>query len=93
MTDWTIRGLRAAGALVVLLIFLVEASCPAAAQSRLSEFLRDVPPADLVPGADHYGPPQGNPPVAPVLSGDRVAGYTFVNADWVNSTGYSGKPI
>ena len=86
-------GLRLAGAVIILLVFLVAAASPGAAQSRLSEFLRDVPAADLVPGADHYGSPQGNPPVAPVLSGNRVAGYAFVNADWVNSTGYSGKPI
>ena len=31
----------------------------ASAQSRLSEFLRDVPAADLVPGADHYGSAAG----------------------------------
>ncbi|MGP8122872.1 MAG: 4Fe-4S binding protein [Xanthobacteraceae bacterium] len=28
-----------------------------------------------------------------VFAGDRLAGYAFVNADWVNSTGYSGQPI
>jgi hypothetical protein len=28
-----------------------------------------------------------------VLAGERTVGYAFVNSDWVNSTGYSGKPI
>ena len=35
----------------------------------------------------------GNPPVAAVSAGDRTGGYAFVNADWVNSIGYSGQPI
>ena len=88
-----IRSLAAAGVWIVLLIFLVAGSCPASAQSRLAEFLHDVPAGELVPGADRYAAPQGSPPVAQVLSGDRLVGYAFVNADWVNSTGYSGKPI
>ena len=32
-------------------------------------------------------------PIAAVRAGDRTVGYAFVNADWVDSTGYSGKPI
>jgi len=68
---------------------------PAAAQapSRLAEFLAKVPPAELIPGADHYDSLTGSPPVATVKAGNRVLGYAFVNADWVDSTGYSGKPI
>ncbi len=30
---------------------------------------------------------------AKVFAGDKLVGYAFVNADWVNSTGYSGQPI
>lgn len=64
-----------------------------AADSRLTEFIGKVPAGELVPGADHYAPPQGSPPVAKVLAGERLVGYAFVNADWINSTGYSGQPI
>ncbi len=71
----------------------LAASGPAAAQNRLAEFLAKVPPSELVPGADAYLPPAGTPPVATVHAGDRTVGYAFVNADWVDSTGYSGKPI
>ena len=74
-------------------LFVLAATTPAIAQSRLAEFLAAVPPAQLFPGADHYDVPQGNPPVAMVRSGERLLGYAFVNADWVDSTGYSGKPI
>ena len=70
----------------------VNAPCDAA-DSRLTEFIGQIPAAELVPGADHYGPPQGNPPVVKAFAGERLAGYAFVNADWINSTGYSGQPI
>ena len=77
-----IRSLAAAGVWIVLLFFLVAGSCPASAQSRLAEFLHDVPAGQLVPGADPDArAPQGSPPVAQVLSGDRLVGYAFVNAD------------
>ena len=80
--------------IALLLLFLAAATAPClAAGSRLTEFIGKVPAAELVPGADHYGPVQGSPPVAKVFAGERLAGYAFVNADWVNSTGYSGEPI
>ena len=63
------------------------------AQSRLTEFLAKVQPSEIVPGADRFGPLQGVPPMAPVLADTQLLGYAYVNADWVNSTGYSGRPI
>ena len=80
---------------MLLLVLAVLAPQLALAQgaSRLAEFLAAVQPADIVPGADRFGPPEGTPPVAPAFAGDRLLGYAFVNADWVNSTGYSGRPI
>ena len=64
-----------------------------AAESHLSEFLTKAPPAEIVPGADRYGPVEGSPPFVRAFAGDKLVGYAFVNADWVNSTGYSGQPI
>jgi NosR/NirI family nitrous oxide reductase transcriptional regulator len=78
---------------MLILLGSLAASAPAAAQSRLAEFLARVPPGELVPGADAYQAPAGAPPVAAVRAGGRTVGYAFVNADWVDSTGYSGKPI
>jgi NosR/NirI family nitrous oxide reductase transcriptional regulator len=77
---------------LVLCLAVADTPCFAAG-SRLTEFIGKVPATELVPGADHYGPVQGNPPVIKVFAGERVVGYAFVNADWVNSTGYSGQPI
>ncbi len=79
--------------LFLLCLAAARTPCDAAADSRLTEFIGQVPAAELVPGTDHYGPVQGTPPVVKVFAGDRLAGYAFVNADWVNSTGYSGQPI
>ena len=92
--EYALRQLviRLCGALFLLCLAAASAPCDAA-ESRLAEFVGKVPAAELVPGADHYGPVQGSPPVAKVFAGDRLIGYAFVNADWVNSTGYSGEPI
>ncbi|WP_374547074.1 4Fe-4S binding protein [Rhodoblastus sp.] len=64
-----------------------------ALDSQLGHYLGQVPPGELAPGADRYGPVESTPPVAGVYAGDKLVGYAFVNADWVNSTGYSGQPI
>jgi NosR/NirI family nitrous oxide reductase transcriptional regulator len=78
---------------LIVLLFCGVGSERARAQSRLAEFLAAVPAAELVPGADRYGPVQGTPPFAAVMAGPQVVAHAFVNADWVDSTGYSGKPI
>lgn len=71
--------------------FLVSPSF--AADSHLANYLKDVPASELAPGADHYGPVEGKPEVAKIFAGEKLLGYAFVNADWVDSTGYSGRPI
>ena len=49
----------------------------------------DVKPADVFPGADRFGPPEGTPPAIAAYRGGAVAGYVFETTD----IGYSGKPI
>jgi NosR/NirI family nitrous oxide reductase transcriptional regulator len=80
---------------ICLLVALVVATgAPAAhAGGRLAEFLPQLRPADLVPGADRFGPVGGDPPAAAAFAGDRLLGYAYLNSDVVNSVGYSGKPI
>jgi NosR/NirI family nitrous oxide reductase transcriptional regulator len=81
-------------ALVVLAVLGVAgpATNPAAA-ATVAEAVDTVPVADLVPGADRLGAPQGTPAVYPAYTGETVAGYVFLNSDFANSIGYSGKPI
>ena len=68
---------------------------PSSAQQAvgLANFLGMVEPAQVFPEADRFGPLQGSPPVAPAYQRDRLLGYAFLNSDFVNAVGYSGKPI
>lgn len=68
---------------------------PAGAQSAATfdTFVNRVEPGDLVPGADRFGPTQPSPPVAPVFRGDQLIGYAYLNSQYVDSSGYSSKPI
>lgn len=61
--------------------------------ARLTEFLSRIQPAEVFPEADRIGPPQGEPPVAPLYTADRVVGHVWLNTDVTDATGYSGKPI
>src|SRR6185437_4229398 len=76
-------------ALCSWIAFLGEAR----AAGRLNEYLGKAEPAELVPGADRLGPPQGDPSIAPAYKGDRLLGYVYLNSDFANAVGYSGKPI
>jgi NosR/NirI family nitrous oxide reductase transcriptional regulator len=68
-------------------------STGARADGRLAEFLDKIAPADLVAGADRFGAPEGEPPLAPILQGDTLLGFVYLNSDMVDAAGYSGKPI
>lgn len=59
----------------------------------LERYLTDIAPAEIVPGADRFGPVEADPPLARAWRGDEVVGTVFLNSDYVNSVGYSGKPI
>ncbi|WP_245444639.1 NosR/NirI family protein [Bradyrhizobium sp. Y36] len=66
---------------------------PASAAGDLPRYLPKIAPADFFPGADRFGPPQGDPPIVRVYRGDQLQGFVFLNSDLANSVGYSGKPI
>ena len=84
------------GSVLVALVALAVAATPANAQSNaptLADFLSKVQPAEVVPGAQRFGPVRESPAVAPAYSGERLLGYVFLNSQFVDSDGYSGKPI
>ncbi len=77
-----------------VLLSLALLTAPALAQTPvLSQFLPDLAAADLVSGADGFGPIQDDLPVAPILKGGETVGWVFITSDFVGTTGYSGKPI
>ncbi|MFX0541961.1 4Fe-4S binding protein [Roseovarius sp. S4756] len=85
--------------LIGLTALLLAALMPAdgaraqVAQSVLGEYIGDVAPGDLAPGADAFGPIRDDMPVAPLLQGGERIGWAFIASDYVGTTGYSGKPI
>jgi NosR/NirI family nitrous oxide reductase transcriptional regulator len=71
------------------MVFLGEAR----AAGRLNDYLGKAEPAELVAGATRFGPLQGDPAIAPAYKDDQLLGYVYLNSDFANATGYSGKPI
>lgn len=59
------------------------------AKNILTRFQR----ANSRPALNRCSPAERSPSVAKIFSGDGTVSYAFVNADWVNSTGYSALPI
>jgi NosR/NirI family nitrous oxide reductase transcriptional regulator len=80
-------------AFVLLAVLIGSWGGPAGAGGRVQEFLPRVQPSELFPGADRFGPAEGEPPLTPVFRGGSLAGYVYLNADFANATGYSGKPV
>ncbi|MBL9074468.1 NosR/NirI family protein [Tabrizicola sp.] len=66
---------------------------PAAADSILETLLPKVTAAELVAGAEGFGPLREDAPAVPVLKGGETVGWAFITSDFVSTTGYSGKPI
>ncbi|UFS66692.1 NosR/NirI family protein [Paracoccus denitrificans] len=79
--------------LVLTIASLLLPALPAAAESVLAQLLPEQDAAELVPGADGFGPIRADLAVAPVLKGGETVAHAFVTSDFVGTTGYSGKPI
>ncbi|KIC33937.1 NosR/NirI family protein [Leisingera sp. ANG-S5] len=76
------------------LVMTLTAVCAVTAEAdSLDSFLTELAPADLVPGAEAFGPVRSDVPVAPVLKAGETVAYAFLTSDFVGTTGYSGKPI
>ena len=87
-------GLKRPGFFSLFLILAVfNLNAPATAESVLPRFISEFAVAEVFPGADSFGDIQSDPDVVPAFNGDEQVGYVYVNSDFVNSTGYSGKPI
>ena len=78
---------------MLLGVLLLSVANPAIAAGRVQEYLPKAQPAEFFPGADRFGPPQGDPPLVPAYQGDRLLGYVYLNSDVTSAVGYSGKPI
>ncbi|WP_245263413.1 NosR/NirI family protein [Azorhizobium doebereinerae] len=79
--------------MIVLAAGAVFFVAPAHAAAELKDYLGAAQPGEFFADADRFGPPEGSPPIVPVFSGERLRGYLYLNTDFANATGYSGKPI
>jgi NosR/NirI family nitrous oxide reductase transcriptional regulator len=77
----------------LLSMALLLSPSPAFAEPDLSQFLSAIQPQELFAGATRVDPPEGEPPVAAVFNGNKQVGLVYLTSDYVNTTGYSGKPI
>jgi len=79
-------------AILLLLCWQVPAAF-AEPESALHRFADSLEAQALFPGADRLGDIEGSPPVMPVFGDQKQLGYVFITSDFVNTSGYSGKPI
>lgn len=84
---------RFLGSLFFILLLCCALFGTAAQAQRLPDFLGATPLADLFPGADRIGTPEGKPMTARVYAGDLALGRIYLTSDVVNTRGYSSKPI
>jgi NosR/NirI family nitrous oxide reductase transcriptional regulator len=77
----------------ILLSMSVATWAHAVSASKLATYLPKIAPADFFPDADRFGTAQGDPPIVPVYRADQLKGYVYLNSDFANAVGYSGKPI
>ncbi len=87
------RSINAAVQLFLLVLVLQMLATGSATASELPRFLASMEPQTIFPGADRIAEPEGEPPVAPAFHGSEQLGFVFLTSDYVNTTGYSGKPI
>ncbi|WP_257170519.1 NosR/NirI family protein [Bradyrhizobium sp. SRS-191] len=84
-----------AAAIVAVIVALCMIAAPRTAHAAgdLANYLSKITPGSFFPDADRFGAPQGEPPIAPVYRADQLKGYVYLNSDFANAVGYSGKPI
>ncbi|WP_246739878.1 NosR/NirI family protein [Bradyrhizobium aeschynomenes] len=78
---------------VMAALCLIAAPRTAHAAGDLATYLSKLTPGEFFPDADRFGAPQGDPPIAAVYRRDQLKGYVYLNSDFANAVGYSGKPI
>jgi NosR/NirI family transcriptional regulator, nitrous oxide reductase regulator len=79
--------------LLIFMVLLWGAVSVAFASSELPRFLDAIKIQDIYPEADRFGSPTTDPIVAPAYKNGKQLGFVFLTSDYVNTTGYSGKPI
>lgn len=81
------------GIFISIVLLCCALAANAAQAQRLPDFLKTIAIAEIFPGADRLGPPEGKPMTARAYAGERALGRVYLTSDVVNTRGYSSKPI
>lgn len=81
------------GIFISIVLLCCALAANAAQAQRLPDFLKTVAIAEIFPGADRLGPPEGKPMTARAYAGERALGRVYLTSDVINTRGYSSKPI
>jgi len=85
---------RSAGIRAVAVFCLLLAGFSLAPTALAAQIEKQFPfVQEFFPGADRFGPKEGEPPAAAVYGKGRLLGYVFLTNDVVPIPAYSGKPI
>ena len=76
-------------------MLMVSAGRPAGVDSvaHLQDYLGQVTPEEISPGAENFGTPEGNPLAAAAFKGHQPLGDACLDSDVADSTSDPGKPI
>src|SRR3546814_3581188 len=85
--------IRTFRALVYLILACAAILAAPAHAQRLAHFLSAFPPAELFPGADRLGPPEGKPLAALASAGNQALVYVYLTTAVVTTRAYSTNPI
>lgn len=89
-----ITALLSVPTLILTMLWSVQVTVASTVpEYELARFTNTMAAADVFPGADQLADVQGSPPVVEALNNGELIGYVFLNSDFIDSTGYSGKPI
>ncbi len=91
MSDF--KSLYATSIAVLCLIGTMLFAAGAHAAGQLGNYIVKAQPAELIPEANRFGALQGDPPILPIYKNDELLGFAYLNSDFSNAVGYSGKPI
>ena len=87
------RGRLTVAFVALCVAYAILSTAPVLAAGRLQDYLAKASPSEFFPDSDRFGALQGDPPIAPVYRGDQLQGFVYLNSDFANAIGYSGKPI
>ncbi len=95
LDNGVIRGMNCRKAIqfLLLLMLLWLTTGVTLANSELPRFINSLNAQEIFPTSDKLGAPTGKPLVAPAYKNGKQLGFVFLTSDYVNTTGYSGKPI